>query len=384
MAATTKQDYYELLGVRRKSTAKEIRQAYRRLARKHHPDLNPGDKSAEEKFKQIQEAYEVLSEPKKREIYDRHGFYSDNMPPPGADAAGRPGAGGYPVDFGGFDTSDAGGGPGFRDLFSQLFTGTGGSRAQAQAVEVPADLEFQIDIDFWKAVRGTVEKISYPRLEICGSCHGSGAGSGAAQKCPACGGTGRRSQSSVGMRFNVTCTRCGGAGRITNPCRTCNGEGYVRQTETIEVRIPAGVGTGSRVRVPGRGNIPRPGAPAGDLYIITRVGSHPYFDRRGDDIYTAVPITVVEAAMGAKIEVPTIDGRALLRIPPGTASGQKFRLREKGVVSVRDPRRRSDQYVEVQMVPPSSVDERARELLRELGRFYEEDPRKKIFQQAEQ
>jgi molecular chaperone DnaJ len=379
MATSTKQDYYELLGLRRKSNAKEIRQAYRRLARKYHPDLNPGDKSAEEKFKQIQEAYDVLSDSKKREVYDRYGFYADNMPPPGA---GGPGAGGYPVDFGGFDLNDAGAGSSFRDLFGQFFSGMGGAAEQHQAAEVPADLEYQIEIDFWKAVRGTVEKITYPRLETCGTCRGTGAGGGAAQTCPACGGTGRRGQSSVGLRFNVTCTRCGGSGRITSACRSCHGEGRVRHTETMEVRIPAGVGTGSRVRVPGRGNVPRPGAPAGDLYIITRVGPHPYFDRRGDDIYTAVPITVVEAAMGAKVEVPTIDGRALLRIPPGTPSGQKFRLREKGVVSVRDPRHRGDHYVEVQIVPPSSVDERARNLLRELGRFYEEDPRKEIFKQA--
>ncbi|HMD31208.1 MAG TPA: DnaJ domain-containing protein, partial [Candidatus Acidoferrales bacterium] len=171
MATTTKTDFYELLGVRRKATAKEIRQAYRKLARKYHPDLNPGDKSSEEKFKQLQGAYDVLSDSKKRGIYDQYGFYADNMPPPGAGPRGGA-PDDYPVDFGGFDTSGGGGGGGFRDIFSQFFTGMGGAAAHPEAVEVPADLEYQIDIDFWKAIRGTVEKISYTRLDTCGTCHG--------------------------------------------------------------------------------------------------------------------------------------------------------------------------------------------------------------------
>ena len=382
MATTTKTDYYELLGVRRKASVKEIRQAYRKLARKYHPDLNPGDKSAEEKFKQIQEAYDVLSDSKKRATYDQYGFYADNMPPPGAGAPRGAGPGDFPVDFEGFESAGAPGGGSFRDIFSQFFTGRGGAAAQRQAVEVPADLEYQIDIGFWQAIRGTVEKISYTRLETCPTCHGTGYTSGTERSCPTCGGTGRREQSTMGMRFNVTCQRCGGAGRVGDPCRACDGEGRVRRTETIDVRIPAGVDTGSRVRVPRRGNVPLPGAGPGDLYIVTRVAPHPYFTRRGDDICTNVPVTVAEAALGAKIEVPTIDGRSLLRIPPGTVSGQKFRLREKGVAPVRDPKHRGDQYVEVQIVPPNTVDERARQLLRDLGRFYEQDPRKQIFDEA--
>ena len=384
MATTTKTDYYDLLGVRRKSSAKEIRQAYRKLARKYHPDLNPGDKSAEEKFKQLQEAYDVLSDSKKRATYDQYGFYADNMPPPGAAPPGA-GPGGFPVDFGGFDMSGggpgAGGGSGFRDIFSQIFSGMGGAAAQPEAVEVPPDLEYQTDIDFWKAIRGTVEKISYTRLDTCGTCRGSGKAAGPEQTCPTCGGTGRRQQSSGGMRFNMACPRCGGSGKLAKACPTCHGEGRVQRTETIEVRIPAGVDTGSRVRVPGRGNVPLPGAAPGDLYIITRVAPHPFFERRGDNIYTAVPVTVSEAALGAKVEVPTIDGRALLRIPPGTPSGQKFRLREKGVAPARGGQR-GDQYVTVQIVPPSSVDERARQLLKELSQFDEKDPRKEIFEKA--
>jgi len=383
MATTTKIDYYDLLGVRRKSTAKEIRQAYRKLARKYHPDLNPGDKSAEEKFKQIQEAYDVLSDSKKRATYDQYGFYAEHMPPPGAGVPHGGGPGDFNVDFGGFETAGAGGPSGsFRDIFSQFFSGAGGAAAQQQAVEVPADLEYTIDIDFWKAIRGTVEKIQYTRLESCHTCHGSGRAGGAEQVCTACGGTGRRAQSTMGMRFNVTCQRCGGTGRVGTPCRACDGEGRVRRTDSIDVRIPPGVDTGSRVRVAGHGNVPLPGAGPGDLYIVTRVAAHPFFERRGDDIYTSVPVTVVEAALGAKIEVPTIDGRALLRIPPGTRSGQKFRLREKGVAPVRDPKHRGDQYVEVQIVPPSVVDERARQMLKDLGKFYELDPRKEIFEKA--
>jgi molecular chaperone DnaJ len=184
------------------------------------------------------------------------------------------------------------------------------------------------------------------------------------------------------MRFNLACTRCGGSGRFRNMCRLCGGDGRVRRVDTIEVRIPAGVQTGSRVRVAGRGNAGTNGAPAGDLYIITDVKPHPFFDRRGDDLYTTVPITVTEATLGAKIEVPTMDGRSLLRVPPGTNSGQKLRLREKGVPSVRDPKRRGDQYVELQVFVPKPVDERVRELLKELEKVAPEDPRKDIFERA--
>ncbi len=387
MATTTGKDYYERLGVRRKSPLKEIRQAYRKLARKYHPDLNPGDKSAEENFKQIQEAYEVLSDTKKRQMYDQYGFYAEGYtggPPPGSTPGAGPGYGpsaaDFTVDFGGFEPGGGAGG-GFRDLFSQFFRSSGVA-AESPEPEGGADLEYQATISFAKAVHGTVEKITYPRLDTCPTCHGSGSGGGAPQVCTVCNGTGKRTQSAAGMRFNLSCAHCGGSGRLRTACRTCAGDGRVRRNESIEVRFPAGVQTGSRVRVPGRGNAGHAGSPHGDLYIITRVEPHPYFDRRGDDLYTQVPVTVVEAALGAKVEVPTIDGRALLRIPPGTHSGQKFRLREKGIVSARDPQRRGDQYVEVQVIVPPHVEERARTLLRELGKFYEEDPRREIFARA--
>jgi len=379
MATTSKQDYYELLGVSRKASQKEIRQAYRKLARKYHPDLNPGDKSAEEKFKQVQEAYDVLSDNKKRQLYDQFGF---DVPGPG----GTPGpaeAGDVHFDFGGFDFGggNAGGsGTSFRDLFSQFFRGGGAAAEAAGQADPGSNLEYQIEISFWEAVRGTVKKLTISRLDTCPDCSGSGA-TGEEQTCTACGGTGHVTQTSGRMRFNMTCTRCGGTGRVRNICRRCGGEGRVRRADTIEVRIPAGVRTGSRVRVPGKGNAGTAGEPVGDLYIITDVQPHPYFDRRGDDIYTSVPITVTEAALGAKIEVPTIDGRSLLRIPPGTNSGQKLRLREKGVPSARNGHR-GDQYVELQVVVPRPGDERVRELLKELQKIAPEDPRKDLFDRA--
>jgi len=379
MPTTSKVDYYELLGVPRKATLKEIRQAYRKLARKYHPDLNPGDNSAEEKFKRIQEAYEILSDSKKRQIYDQFGFYSDSYPggPP-------PGTGTRPsevhFDFGGFDFGGAGG-TSFRDLFSHFFRGAGAEPGPPQP-EPGTDLEYQIEIGFWEAVRGAVKKLTITRLDVCGECRGTGAMGAAQQVCTGCGGSGHTTQTSGRMRFNITCSRCGGTGRLRTICRVCGGEGRVPRAETIDVRIPAGVQTGSRVRVPGRGNAGALGGPPGDLYIITDVQPHPFFERRGNDLYTVVPITVTEATLGAKIEVPTMDGRALLRIPPGTNSGQRFRLREKGVPIARSPGRRGDQYVEVQVVVPKPVDERVRNLLRELGKLAPEDPRRDLFARA--
>jgi molecular chaperone DnaJ len=377
MATTSKQDYYELLGVTRKIGQKELRQAYRKLARKYHPDLNPGDKSAEEKFKQIQEAYDVLSDSKKRQAYDQFGFDAERRgaaPPESADPQG------VQFDFSGFDFGGTGG-TSFRDLFGQFFRGGGPGAAGAAMQEPGADLEYQITIGFWEAVRGAVKKLTITHMETCPTCSGSGT-AGAPQVCTMCGGSGQTTQTSGKMKFKVTCPRCGGSGRLATPCPTCGGEGRVRRNETIDVRIPAGMQTGSRVRVPGRGNAGTHGAPPGDLYIITKVEPHPYFDRRGDDLYTVVPITVSEAALGAKIEVPTLDGRAQLRVPPGTNSGQKLRLREKGVPSARAQGSRGDLYVELQVVVPKPVDERVRNLLKELQKLEPEDPRKDLFARA--
>jgi molecular chaperone DnaJ len=383
MATTAKQDYYDLLGVAKKASAKDIRTAFRKLARKYHPDLNPGDKSSEEKFKQLQEAYDVLSDSKKRQMYDQHGFYSDNIPPGGPGAGSQQDGEGVNFDFGGFDFGGGSGAQGstssFRDLFSQFFPGRRGA-AEEPEHEPGGDLEYQIEIDFWDAVRGAVKKLTITRLDTCETCHGTGA-IGSAQTCPTCHGSGTIQQAAGKMKFNVPCTRCGGTGKIRKVCPTCSGEGRLRRTETIDVRIPAGVASGSRVRVPGKGNAGTMGAPAGDLYLRVDVKPHPFFERRGDDLYTEVPVTVSEATLGAKVEVPTIDGRSLVRIPPATNSGKTLRLKEKGVPSARSSAR-GDQYVQIQVIVPQPTDERVRNLMKELETIAPDDPRKDLFTKA--
>jgi molecular chaperone DnaJ len=381
MPTTTKPDYYELLGVGRKASAKDIRAAFRKLARKYHPDLNPGDKSSEEKFKQLQEAYDVLSDAKKRQLYDQHGFYSDNFRGAGAGPGPDAGDTGVNFDFGGFDFGGGSGASGgnFRDLFSQFFRGGRGAGMEPEH-EPGNDLEYQIEIDFWDAVRGAVKKLTITRLDSCEICKGTGA-VGTPQTCSSCSGTGTIQQVAGKMRFNVPCTRCGGTGKLRTSCKTCGGEGRVRRTETIDVRIPTGVANRSRVRVPGKGNAGTLGAPAGDLYLQVEVRAHPVFERRGNDLYTTVPVTVSEATLGAKIEVPTIDGRSIVRIPPGTNSGKALRLREKGVASARHGAR-GDQYVEIQVVVPEPTDERVRNLMKELESVAPSDPRKELFSKA--
>jgi molecular chaperone DnaJ len=383
MPRTSKTDYYELLGVGRKASAKDIRTAFRKLARKYHPDLNPGDKAAEEKFKQLQEAYDVLSDSKKRQMYDQYGFYSENVPAGDYGPGVAGGDNNVNFDFGGFDFSGgsgaSGGGASFRDLFSNFFGGRGGTGVEEEA-ESGSSLEYQLEIDFWDAVRGGVKKIQITRMDSCEVCHGTGA-IGSPQTCPTCNGSGTIQQAAGKMRFNVPCTRCGGTGKLRTACKTCGGEGRVRRTETIDVRIPAGVASGGRVRVPGKGNAGTMGAPAGDLYLLVEVKPHPFFERRGNDLYTKVPVTVSEATLGAKVEVPTIDGRSLVRIPPATNSGSTLRLREKGVPSARNGVR-GDQYVEIQVIVPKPTDERVRNIMKELETVAPDDPRKDLFVKA--
>jgi molecular chaperone DnaJ len=384
MPTSTKQDYYELLGVARGAPVKEIRQAYRKLARKFHPDLNPGDKSAEEKFKQISEAYEALSDTKKRQMYDQFGFAGPNAGL-GGESAGDPRAGGVQFDFGGFDFGGGAGNAGgtnFRDIFSQMFRG-GGASEEETGPEPGADLEFEIEITFAESIHGAVKKIQYTHQETCNDCRGTGyLPGGNARVCPDCKGTGQVTRTAGKMRFQVPCRTCGGSGHLRTRCRICGSEGRVLRADTLDVRIPAGMGNGSRFRVAGRGNAGIRGGRPGDLYVVTRVAPHPFFERRGDDIYTRVPITVTEAALGAKIEVPTVDGRSLVRIPPGTNSGKSFRLHEKGAPSARRPKHRGDQYVEVQIVAPRPEDEKTRDLLRELAQLAPVDPRREIFEKA--
>ena len=392
MPSPPKHDYYETLGIARGASEDEIRKAYRKLARKYHPDLNPGDKAAEDRFKNVQEAYDVLSEPKKREMYDHVGFYSDSD---FAAGGGAPGAGrGRPnVDFGGFDFSEmfrnaqeesqrrkeSGS---FKDIFSQFFRGGEGGGHEEGEPEKGADLEYGLHISFWQAIRGTQARIEIARYEGCPVCRGSGGNEAGSIACPQCSGSGNVTQMAGNMKFNLTCPRCNGKGRLKNACPSCRGDGRISHNETVEVRIPAGARDGSRLRVAGKGNAGTMGAAPGDLYITTHVEQHPLFEREGDNIRIKVPVTVAEAGLGAKIEVPTIDGRTLLKIPPGTQNEQKFRLRERGVFNARK-NTRGDQIVQVVLKAPVVQDERTKELLRELAQLHTEDPRKELFEGAE-
>lgn len=388
------QDYYEALGVGRSATADEIRKAYRKLARKHHPDLNPGDKAAEERFKKVQEAYDILSDPKKKQMYDQVGFYSENGMPGGGAGAGA--QSGPHMGFGGFDFSDifsqagarggtrgtgasAGAGGNFSDIFHQWFGRQ--HEPEAAAPQKGSDLEYGLNIDFWQAIRGTQVRLNIARQETCAVCSGTGTRPGANVICPECNGSGTVNQQAGAMRFSLSCPRCEGTGRLKNKCSNCGGDGRVSTTETVDVRIPAGAQQGSRLRVAGKGNAGTMGAPSGDLYITVRVEPHPLFQRHGDDIEVRVPVRIDEAGLGAKIEVPTIDGRALLKIPQGTQNGQKFRLREKGVANSRTGKR-GDQIVEVQVLAPDVHDERTKELLREYAQLHAEDPRASIWTQV--
>jgi molecular chaperone DnaJ len=411
MATTSKKDYYDVLGVKKSASADEIRKAFRKLARKYHPDVNPGDKSAEEKFKTLSEANDVLSDPKKRKIYDQVGFYSDNIDPATAEAYSRAGgsAGGFPggspaggagpaggqgvpFDFSGFDFSDladgasrgrrsGGGGGGFRDIFSGIFGGGRGAAAAEAGPEEGADLEYQVNVPFWTAIRGGVMRLNISRQDVCSNCHGQGYIE-APGKCPECDGTGQITQTGGRMKFNVPCPSCHGTGKNISTCPVCHGEGTVTRTDPIEVRIKAGTRDGQRIRLAGKGNAGPHGGATGDLYVIIRTGDHPIFRRDGDDIYLTVPVSATEAALGAKIEVPTIDGRALLKIPPGTQSGQKLRLREKGVPSATKEGVRGDEIVEITVTVPMPRDERTKELLRELAKLNPEDPREELWKKV--
>ena len=381
--------------MKKTATPEEIRKAFRKAARKYHPDVNPGDKKAEEKFKEISEANDVLSDEKKRKVYDQVGFYSDQIDPATAEAYARQqSAGGRPpVDFDGFDFSGFQGGPGqhpgaqagagsaswgsFKDIFSGIFSGA----QQPQRPRGPqpgTDLEYQATVDFWTAIRGGQARIQINRQEVCPTCHGQ-AHTGGTMQCPECNGTGQVTQMGGRMKFNITCPRCNGTGRISNDCPTCHGEGVVNRTETVEFRIKPGTRDGQRIRLQGKGNAGINGGAAGDLFLIVRTGTHPVFTRVGDDIQLDGAGDRAEASLGAKVDVPTIDGRAQLKIPPGTQSGQKLRMRERGVENAQQPGQRGDQIVTVEVVVPHSADERSREIMRELAKLNNQDPRVALF-----
>jgi molecular chaperone DnaJ len=398
MATTQNKDYYGTLGVKKTATSDEIRKAFRKAARRYHPDVNPGDKKAEEKFKEISEANDVLSDDKKRKVYDQVGFYSDQIDPAAAEAYARQGGQGGgrpPVDFEGFDFSGFQGGPGgqpgqqagpgsnswgsFKDIFSGIFNGQQQPQQRPRGPQPGTDLEYQATVDFWMAIRGGQARLQVTRQEVCPSCHGH-AHTGGQTQCPDCNGTGQVTQMGGRMKFNITCPRCNGTGRTSNDCATCNGEGVVSKTETVEFRMKPGTRDGQRIRLAGKGNAGLNGGPAGDLFVIVRTGTNPVFTRVGDDIHVTVPVTVPEASLGAKVEVPTIDGRAQLKIPPGTQSGQKLRMRERGVENAGRPGQRGDEIVTVDVVVPALQDERSREIMRELAKLNSQDPRAALFE----
>ena len=305
-----------------------------------------------------------------------------------------------PFDFGGFDFSDfaqgargsgaakdapgAGGfGGSFKDIFSGMFNGGGRGQQPQRGPQPGSDLEYQVQVDFWTAVRGGVTRLEIQRQEVCPTCKGQST-TGGETECPECHGTGQVTQMGGRMKFNIQCPRCGGTGQIQNSCSTCDGQGVVLRREPLEFRIKAGTRDGQRIRLAGKGNAGTNGGANGDLYLIIKAGTHPFFRRNGDDVAITVPVTVSEAALGAKIEVPTIDtheggGRTQLKIPPGTQSGQKLRLREKGVQSATRDGLRGNQIVEIKVSVPKVQDERSKEILRELAKLNPEDPREEIF-----
>ncbi|OGD27155.1 MAG: molecular chaperone DnaJ [Candidatus Aminicenantes bacterium RBG_19FT_COMBO_65_30] len=363
-------DYYQILGVARGAALADIKKAYRRLARKFHPDLNPGDKTAEARFKEIQGAYAVLSDPKKRAQYDQFG--DTGGVPPGA-GPGGPGAPG----FEGFDFSDYGSST-FRDFFENLFGGgvVRGAEPPAGGPGRGEDLHYTMQVGFEDAIHGVQARIRVNRLAACEACRGHGHVSGGRKRsCPACGGSGRGAVQRGFMKFSGACPACGGTGQAPgDPCRACGGQGAVQKSDLISVRIPAGVDNGSKVRVPGRGNAGRNGGPPGDLYIVIEVAPHAFFRREGANISIRVPISVPEATLGAKIEVPTLWGKTTIRIPPGTRSGQKFRIKEQGA-TVAGRKGRGDEYAEVYIVPPPFDNERIREMMKELEKISGPNPR---------
>ena len=360
-----KRDYYEVLGVDKSASADEIKKAYRKLAKKYHPDLNPGDKAkvAEEKFKEASEAYEVLSDSDKKQRYDQFGHA-------GVDPQA---GGGYGGGFGGFG---GGFGGGFEDIFDTFFGGGfggGQSRRNPNAPQKGRDLRYNVDLTFEQACFGCEIEINVNRTEKCDSCGGSGAEPGtSASTCGTCGGTGqvRTVQRTPFGNIQSTrpCDNCGGTGKvIKNPCKACRGEGTMRKSRKITVKIPAGIDNEQVISVGGQADAGKNGGPNGDLLVVCRVKKHKLFTRQGYDIVCEFPITFVEAALGAEIQVPTIDGNVTYNIPEGTQTGTVFRLKGKGVPKLHGGGARGDQYVKINIEVPKNLNEKQKEILRQFG-----------------
>ncbi len=379
-------DYYKVLGVPKDATEAEIKKAYRKLAREFHPDANKGDASAEERFKEISEANDILGDPKKRKEYDEARTLFGNggfRPGPGA------GGGSFNFDlgdlFGGTQGGGAGGfGGGLGDVFGGLFNRGGagaGTRVQPRRGQ---DIESEVTLSFPEAVDGATVPLRMTSQAPCKACSGTGDKNGTPRVCPTCVGTGQVSRGSGGG-FSLTdpCADCKGRGLIAeNPCEVCNGSGRAKSSRTMQVRIPPGVSDGQRIRLRGKGGPGERGGPAGDLYVVVHVGSHPVFGRKGDNLTVTVPVTIAEAALGADIKVPTLGGPAVtLKLPPGTPSGRTMRARGKG--AVRKDGTRGDLLVTVEVAVPSALSDKAREAL-EMYRDATEsdDPRAALFESA--
>jgi len=357
---------YIVLGLERDATIGDIKRAYKRLARRYHPDINPGDRLAAAQFRQIAEAYEALSDPERRRHYDLTGAVGM-----AAEAA--------TYGFEGFDFSVSVNGSDastFGDLFADVFQPRE-RRDEAQAGR-GADLHQSINLSFEDSVRGVQQQLTVTREERCDVCHGAGWLDAAETRCASCQGVGSVRSARGHMVFARACTHCAGTGRHRQSrCPGCAGRQVQMRAEPLTVNVPPGLADGARIRVPGKGNVGRDGTPNGDLYISVRVEPHPLFRREGDDLHVTIPVAVHEAALGARIDVPSLDGAARLRVPPGTQSGQRFRLRDRGVASPRGGAR-GDLVVEVRLVLPKVLDERSKELLREFGRVNSEDVRQDL------
>ena len=347
-----KQDFYEVLGVVRSASAEDLKRAYRKLAMQYHPDRNAGDKTAEQKFKDISEAYDVLKDDQKRAAYDRFGH-----------AAFEQGGRG-PGDFG-FTGGFSGG---FADIFDEMFGGVMGGRRGQNGPSRGSDLRYNLEITLEECFRGKQTTIRVPNLVACDQCHGSGAEAGSKPiTCPTCHGRGRLRSQQGFFTVERTCASCQGAGRVIDkPCRACAGQGRVRREKTLSVNIPPGVEDGTRIRLAGEGEVGVRGAPAGDLFIFITVAAHPIFQRDGANIHCRVPISITTAALGGSIEVPSVDGsRSRVNVPAGTQSGHQFRLRGKGMSVLRSSLR-GDMYIEAVVETPVNLSKRQQELLREF------------------